>query len=114
MEGERMQEKINVILGKHHEKIEDVKICQDAMAKHKDQTFKQLDDFFDFVKKRVEKRCEDLKEEYKKIEAREKRRLRSRQMKLEKEAVDLEAFAKEFEDFFTDFDSEMDFMANRC
>ena len=48
------------------------------MAKHKDQTFKQLDDFFDFVKKKVEKRCEDLKTEYKRIEAREKRRLRSR------------------------------------
>lgn len=48
------------------------------MVRHKEQTFKQLDEFFDFVKKRVEKRCDDLKEEYKKIEAREKRRLRSR------------------------------------
>ena len=84
------------------------------MNKHKDQTFKQLDDFFDFVKKKVEKRCEDLKNEYKRIEAREKRRLRSRQMKLEREAQDLENFAKEFDDFFTDFDNEMDFMANRC
>jgi hypothetical protein len=26
----------------------------------------------------------------------------------------LEAFSKEFDDFFSDFDSEMDFMANRC
>ena len=109
-----MKSKIHIILGKHHEKIDDVKICQDAMIKNKEQTFKQLDDFFDFVKKRVEKRCEDLKEEYKKIEAREKRRLRSRQMKLEREAQDLEAFSKEFDDFFQDFDSEMDFMANRC
>jgi len=84
------------------------------MTKHKEQTFKQLEDFFDFVKKRVEKRCDDLKEEYKKIEAREKRRLRSRQMKLEKEAQELDTFAKEFDDFFADFDMEMDFMANRC
>lgn len=35
-------------------------------------------------------------------------------MKLEREAQDLENFAKEFDDFFTDFDNEMDFMANRC
>ena len=84
------------------------------MIKNKEQTFKQLDDFFDFVKKKVEKRCDNLKEEYKKIESREKRRLRSRQMKLEREAQDLEAFSKEFDDFFQDFDSEMDFMANRC
>ena len=84
------------------------------MAKHKVQIFEQLDNFFDLVKKRVEKRCEDLKQEFKKIEAREKRRLKYRQMKLERESKDLRDFSKEFDDFFSDFDTEMDFMANRC
>ena len=66
------------------------------------------------VKKRVTQRCEDLKSEYKAIEAREKRRLKYRQMKLERESKDLRDFTKEFDDFFGDFDTEMDFMANRC
>ena len=66
------------------------------------------------VKKRVAQRCEDLKSEYKAIEAREKRRLKYRQMKLERESKDLRDFTKEFDDFFGDFDTEMDFMANRC
>ena len=35
-------------------------------------------------------------------------------MKLEQETQNLDSFAKEFEDFFADFDQEMDFMANRC
>ena len=35
-------------------------------------------------------------------------------MKLEREAKDLQDFSKEFDDFFADFDIEMDFMANRC
>ena len=48
------------------------------MTKHKALIFDQIDTFFELVKKRVEKRCEDLKEEYLKIEAREKRRLKYR------------------------------------
>jgi len=35
-------------------------------------------------------------------------------MKLEREAKDLQDFSKEFDDFFADFDIEMDFLANRC
>ena len=84
------------------------------MTKHKALIFDQIDTFFELVKKRVEKRCEDLKEEYLKIEAREKRRLKYRQMKLERETKDLQDFSKEFDDFFGEFDIEMDFLANRC
>ena len=113
-EGNRMRGKIHIILDKHLVKIDETIQNQELMAKHKVQIFEQLDSFFDLVKKRVEKRCEDLKEEYKKIEAREKRRLKYRQMKLERESKDLRDFSKEFDDFFSDFDTEMDFMANRC
>jgi len=66
------------------------------------------------VKKRVSERCEQLKEDYKKIEAREKRRLKNRQIKLERESQDLKDYVKEFDDFLLDFDLEMDFMANRA
>jgi len=59
------------------------------MTKHKTQIFEHIESFFDLVKKKVEKRCEDLKTEYLNIEAREKRRLKYRQMKLEREAKDL-------------------------
>ena len=83
------------------------------MGNHKTLVFDQVDSFFDLVKKKVEKRCEDLKQEYLQIEAREKRRLKYRQMKLERETKDLRDFSKEFDDFFADFDTEMDFLANR-
>lgn len=66
------------------------------------------------MKKRVSERCEQLKEDYKKIEAREKRRLKNRQIKLERESQDLKDYVKEFDDFLLDFDLEMDFMANRA
>ena len=36
MEGERMKDKIGIILDHHKDKIENVKICQDAMQKHKE------------------------------------------------------------------------------
>ena len=84
------------------------------MTKHKALVFDQIEQFFELVKKKVEKRSEDLKSEYLRIEAREKRRLKYRQMKLERETKDLQDFSKEFDDFFADFDTEMDFMANRC
>ena len=84
-----MRGKIHVILDRHLVKIEETIRNQEAMAKHKAQIFDQLDTFFELVKKRVAQRCEDLKEEYKQIEAREKRRLKYRQMKLERESKDL-------------------------
>lgn len=84
------------------------------MNKHKLKTFDQLDTFFDAVKKRVTERCDQLKEDYKKIEAREKRRLKNRQIKLERESHNLKDYVKEFDDFLLDFDQEMDFMANRA
>ena len=109
-----MKGKIHVILGRHFTKIDETIHNQEEMQKHKTLVFEQIESFFDIVKKRVEKRCEDLKNEYLQIEAREKRRLKYRQMKLEREAKDLQDFSKEFDDFFADFDTDMDFMANQC
>jgi len=48
------------------------------MQKYKLKIFDSLDTFFEEVKKRVAARCEALKEEYKQIESREKRRLKNR------------------------------------
>ena len=48
------------------------------MQKYKLKTFESLDSFFEEVKKRIVARCEALKEEYKQIESREKRRLKNR------------------------------------
>lgn len=48
------------------------------MKEHQQKTFENIDLFFEEVKKRVEARCETLKEDYKKIEGREKRRLKNR------------------------------------
>lgn len=59
------------------------------MKEHQLKTFEVIDTFFDAVKRRVEQRCESLKEECKRIEGREKRRLKNRQIKLERESQDL-------------------------
>ena len=84
------------------------------MQVHKNVIFEQIEAFFDLVVKKVTQRCNDLKQDYLSIEAREKRRLKQRQMKLERESKDLKEFSKDFDDFFAEFDTEMDFMANRC
>ena len=109
-----MKGKIHIILDRHVHKIDETIQNQEEMARHKALVFEQIESFFELVQKKVEKRCEDLKSEYLRIEAREKRRLKYRQMKLERETKDLQDFSKEFDDFFADFDTEMDFMANRC
>ena len=56
-----MKGKIHVILDRHVSKIEDTIFNQEEMMKHKSLVFEQLENFFDLVKKKVEKRCEDLK-----------------------------------------------------
>ena len=83
------------------------------MVQYQKSVFEQIDSFFEQLKKRLSERQESLKEDYKKIEGREKRRLKGRQIKLQREATDLKEFVKDFDYFMVDFDCEMDFMPNR-
>lgn len=73
-----MKGKIHIILDRHVNKIEETILNQDEMTRHKTTVFEQIESFFELVKKKVEKRSEDLKSEYLRIEAREKRRLKYR------------------------------------
>ena len=73
-----MKGKIHVILDRHMAKIDETVVNQDEMASHKTLIFEQIESFFELVKKKVERRCEDLKQEYIRIESREKRRLKQR------------------------------------
>ena len=63
---------------------------------------------------KVEQRRANLKNEYSTIETREKRRLKNKQLKLQKEINLLDEFKTEFSDFINDFDLEMDFLANKA
>ena len=74
----------------------------------------KIDSFFDQVIKRVNERRDKLKNEYKLIESKEKRRLKSKQMKTERDLAELKNFSLDFQEFFTDFDSEMDYLANKA
>ena len=63
---------------------------------------------------KVQQRRENLKREYSEIETREKRRLKNKQMKLQKEIGLLNEFSSDFTDFMQDFDLEMDCLANKA
>ena len=63
-----MQQRIQSILEKHILKIEETKQDQEDMKEHQTKTYSEIDQFFDLVKKRVEQRCDSLKEDYKRIE----------------------------------------------
>jgi hypothetical protein len=58
---------------------------------------------------RVELRREKLKNDYLLIETREKRRLKNKQIKLQKELDLLDEFKEDFDKFIDDFDLEMDY-----
>jgi hypothetical protein len=66
------------------------------------------------VLKKVNERREKVKTDYKTLEAKEKRRLKTKQMKMERDLQELRNFSNDFQEFFTDFDSEMDFLANKA
>ncbi len=63
---------------------------------------------------RVELRREKLKNDYLLIETREKRRLKNKQIKLQKELDLLDEFKEDFDKFIDDFDLEMDYQANQA
>lgn len=58
-----------------------------------------MDKFFDLVIERANARRETLKNEYKLIEAKEKRRLKSKQMKMERDLQELRTFGNEVSEF---------------
>lgn len=54
--------------------------------------------------KKVNERREKVKTDYKTLEAKEKRRLKTKQMKMERDLQELRNFSNDFQEFFTDFD----------
>lgn len=84
------------------------------MNNYRQQISDKIDSFFDTVVKKVNERRERVKTDYKTLEAKEKRRLKSKQMKMERDLQELRNFSSDFQEFFTDFDSEMDYLANKA
>jgi hypothetical protein len=74
----------------------------------------QIDKFINEMVMRVELRREKLKNDYSLIETREKRRLKNKQIKLQKELDLLDEFKEDFDKFIDDFDLEMDYQANQA
>ena len=84
------------------------------MNVNRTQIFDKIDQFFDLVVKRVNERREKLKTDYRTIEAKEKRRLKTKQMKMERDVNEIKTYSADFQEFFADFDDEMDFLANKA
>ena len=107
----------NKILG-YTEKLNDRKLKitskVDLMNTYKQNTFDQIDQWFAKVMEKVTERREQLKEQFKTIEMRERRRLKNKSMKTDKDLVELDTFGQEFKEFFDDFDVEMDYISNQA
>lgn len=106
--------KIEEISDKLKIRLESSIQCQFELNQNKIDTFDQIDKFFEQLHAKVEKRREALKTQYSSIESREKRRLKIKQIKLQKELDLLDEYRKDFDDYIEDFDLEMDHMANEA
>ena len=113
-EAHRIKEKVDNLQIRIDSKIQEYKQKQDELNVNRTHIFDKIDSFFDLVVKRVNERKEKLKNDYKTIESKEKRRLKSKQMKMEKDITELKNFSLDFQEFFTDFDNEMDYLANKA
>ena len=113
-EAHRIKDKVDNLQNRIESKIHEYKQKQEELNVNRTQIFDKIDSFFDLVVKRVNERKEKLKTDYKTIEAKEKRRLKSKQMKMEKDITELKNFSLDFQEFFTDFDNEMDYLANKA
>eukprot|EP00347_Sterkiella_histriomuscorum_P013856 403363103 len=113
-EGQKIKSKIETLQDKLDQKIQSCKVKQDQINAFKSQIFEKIDTFYDLVVERVNQRRESIKNQYKAIDAKQKRKLKSKQMKMEKDLGELKNFNLEFEDFLSDFDFEMDYLANKA
>ena len=95
-------------------KISLYKSKQDDLTTCRLSTFDRLDTFFDSLIARVNSRREQLKSDFKALESKEKRRLKTKLMKLEKDLNNLKSYQTDFSEFLTEFDQEMDFLANKA
>ena len=113
-EAHRIKDKVDKLQNRIDSKIHEYKQKQEELNVSRTQIFDKIDSFFDLVVNRVNERKEKLKTDYKTIESKEKRRLKSKQMKMEKDITELKNFSLDFQEFFTDFDNEMDYLANKA
>lgn len=95
-EGNRVRDKVEGLQNKFEDKINEYKQKQEFLNTYRNQVSDKIDSFFDQVIKRVNERREKLKQDYKVIEAKEKRRLKSKQMKMERDLQELKSFSADF------------------
>lgn len=88
-EAHRLKDKVALLQLRLENKIREYKQSQDDLNQYRGKIFEKIDHFFDLVVKRVNERREKLKTDYKTIESKEKRRLKSKQMKFEKDLSEI-------------------------
>lgn len=113
-ECKQLQDKISSISDKLTSKFEKAIEMQYDLNSNKIETYDQIDKFFDEMVQKVQQRREALKGQYSSIETREKRRLKNKQMKLQKEISLVDEFKNDFTDFIQYYDLEMDYLANKA
>ena len=76
-----------MIFEKHFQKIDKKIEMQGDIKNYKLKTFDSLENFFEQIKKRVIERCEQLNDDYKKLEARKKDALRTVKLSYKEKAL---------------------------
>ena len=74
----RVKEKVEWLQSKYEQKVAEYKTKQEQLLAYRAQIYDKVDQFFEMVVQRVQQRRDTLKSEYKVIESKEKRRLKSK------------------------------------
>ena len=77
-EGYKIKEKLDTLQKRLDEKITQYKSQQEQLQGYRTQIHDKIDSFFDQVVKRVNERRDKVKNDYRLLEAKEKRRLKSK------------------------------------
>ena len=92
----KLSSKIDQVIEKLQQRMEMSIQNQFDLNNNKIEIFDQIEKFFNQMLQKVEQRREKLKAQYTQIEIREKRRMKNKQMKLQKELDFLDEFKQDF------------------
>lgn len=87
---------------------------KEYMDAERDQVYRKIDSYYDILAAKIEQKRKQVKEEYKAIESREKRRLGFIQLQVQNTEENIKEVENDLHTFADEFDLDMDQQANRA
>ncbi|CAI2362087.1 unnamed protein product [Moneuplotes crassus] len=113
-EAKQLQESFDRFIERVENRKKYLTARKELMDNHRETVFQQIDAYYDILQRQIEEKRNKVKEQYKSIEGREKRRLGFIQLQVQNTEENIKQVEDNIQNFTEEFDLDMEHQANKA